>query len=504
MSKSVAVEKALTRFHEQARLRAAYRHATMILQYDADTTMPVAGASILGDTMGVLAEKTYEALVNDDTRETLAVLLAAKDEVPRHIYSEAEELQRKINKISVVPAKEYGDYERAVTHATHVWRQAKLAADFNMFAPYLQAVVDYAARFAKYYDSSRPVYDVLLEDYEQGMTMAKLDDFFGVVRQELTPLIARIAKAPQPDTAFLNCSYPLPQQEQLAHYLMNILCLPRDRCAIGTTEHPFTAGANNHDVRITTHYYEQDMLSGMFTVIHEGGHALYMLHMADELNGTLLAKGASSGIHESQSRFFENFIGRSEPFLRFILPKLQELFPAQLKGVTAEQFYHAANRSQPSLIRIHADELTYPLHILIRYELEKQLFAGEIAVADLPQKWNELYQTYLGITPPDDGQGVLQDVHWSNSYFGYFPTYALGSAYAAQFLAAMEHDIDVSGTVAVGDLHPVIDWLKDRLFCFGGVKLPEELLIDITGKPFAPHCYTDYLKHKYSALYGLD
>lgn len=504
MTNKMTVQQALERFQEGAKLRAAYQHATTILQYDGETAMPADGGQALGDTLGALAEETYRLLVNDEMRELLAVLLAGQDAVPAHIYREAEELQRKIDKLSVVPAKEYGAYETAIAHATHAWKQAKQQADFSLFAPHLEKLIDYASRFARYYDSERPLYDVLLDDYEKGLSTQALDHFFAVVKRELTPLIHEIAQAEQPDTAFLtDNSYPLDKQAQLAEYLMQVLCLDRARCNAGESEHPFSTAANNHDVRITTHYYQNDPLSSMFSVIHEGGHALYMLHMADELNGTLLAEGASCAVHEAQSRFFENIIGRSEPFLRFLYPKLQELFPAQLAGVSPKQFYRAANKSEPSLIRISADELTYPLHILIRYEIEKQIFSGELPVADIPQKWNALYQEYLGVEAPDDGKGVLQDVHWSNGSFGYFPTYALGSAYAAQFLAAMERDIDVWGAAASGKLQPVISWLTEKLFRFGGVKTPQQLLQDISGQPFEPRYYTDYLTKKYRKLYSL-
>ena len=289
----------------------------------------------------------------------------------------------------------------------------------------------------------------------------------------------------------------------MAHYVMDLLQIDRNRCAIGESEHPFTTSTNNHDVRITTHYYTNDLLSSLFSVIHEGGHALYMLYTGDELNGSSLAEGSSCSIHESISRFFENYIGRSREFTACLFTKAQEIFPQQLANVTAEQFYRACNVSQPSLIRTEADELTYPLHIMIRYELEKRLVDNSLSVADLPAEWNRLYKEYLGLDVPDDAQGVLQDMHWSDASFGYFPTYALGSAYSAQILAAMEKELPVWELLAKSDLSPIINWLKEKLFVFGGIKKPQELLLEISGEAFNPQYYTNYLNKKYRSLYNL-
>ena len=240
----------------------------------------------------------------------------------------------------------------------------------------------------------------------------------------------------------------------------------------------------------------------MYSVIHEGGHALYELHSGDELEGTVLSGGVSTSIHESQSRFMENYVGRSRAFIELILPKMQALFPEQLAGITVEQMYRAVNKAEPSLIRTEADELTYALHILVRYEIEKEFFAGNITAEDLPRVWNEKYRAYLGVEVPDDRRGVLQDSHWSGGAVGYFPSYALGSAYGAQMLAKMRQTVDVEAAIRSGDLSPINDWLEDHVWRWGGLYDPVELLERAVGEAFDPKYFTDYLEEKFGAIYG--
>ncbi len=284
---------------------------------------------------------------------------------------------------------------------------------------------------------------------------------------------------------------------------MQMMGIPRDRCGIAETEHPFTTNFNKWDVRITTNYAEMDVADSMYSVIHEGGHALYELGTADEIQFTTLASGASMGLQDSQCRFYENIIGRSLPFCRALLPLMQEVFPAQMKGVTAEMLYAAVNKSCPSLIRTMADELTYAQHIAIRYEMEKRMMNGDVKAAELPAMWNEMYKEYLGVTVPNNREGILQDVHWSGGMIGYFPSYALGSAYGVQMLSAMEKDFNPWSQVEKGDLSGVTAWLGEKIHRHGKLMTPPELLRNAIGTDFDPNCYVDYLVKKYSALYQL-
>ncbi len=324
------------------------------------------------------------------------------------------------------------EYAMLTNEASDIWHKAKEESNFELFRPVLEKLVSFNQKFAGYYDASKKPYDALLNEYERGVDMEYLDHFFAVVREKLVPLIHAIGEAPQIDDSFLHRHYPAEAQRRFSDYLMEVLGLDRGHCTIGETEHPFTLEFNNKDVRITTNYKEDNVVDSMFSVIHEGGHAKYELGIRDDLQYTCLAGGVSMGVHESQSRFYENIIGRSYPFIQAIFPNMQEFFPEQLGDVTAEQMYRAVNRVEPSLIRTEADELTYCLHVMIRYEIEKMLIGGTLEVKDVPEVWNRMYREYLGVDVPDDRRGCLQDSHWSGGSFGYFPSYALGSAYGAR------------------------------------------------------------------------
>ena len=289
----------------------------------------------------------------------------------------------------------------------------------------------------------------------------------------------------------------------LSAAVMKLMGIDEGHCVLSESEHPFTTEFYKGDVRITTHYHEDDMASNLYSVIHEGGHALYELHMADRLQYTCLSGGASMGLHESQSRLCENYLGRSLGFIKSLWPTLTELFPTQLAGVTPEAFYKAVNQCQPSLIRTEADEVTYCLHVMVRYELEKRLMDGSLAVKDLPAAWNAQMKELLGVDVPDDAHGVLQDIHWACGDLGYFPSYALGTAYGAQMMASMRKDLDVDALLEAGNWAPITGWLEERIWQYGKEKTPAQLLKNACGGEFDPKFYTDYLVEKYFAIYEL-
>jgi len=414
-----------------------------------------------------------------------------------------EVLRKQYDQIHRIPAEEYVEYNVLVNDAQSVWEKAKNENDFDSFAPYLEKIVQFNRRFAGYYHPEMAPYDALLNEYEEGLNMQTLDAFFAQLRETIVPLIAKIQKAEQIDDSFLFRHYPVEKQREFSDYLMEVMGLDRNHCGIAETEHPFTINFNNKDVRITTHYHADALASSMYSVIHEGGHAIYELGGEDRYNYTFLAGGVSMGIHESQSRFYENIVGRSRAFIELIFPKLQKLFPEQLADVTAQMFYKAVNKAQPSLIRTEADDLTYALHIMVRYELEKQLIDGTLAVKDLPAAWKRLYQQYLGITVPDDRNGCLQDSHWSGGSIGYFPSYALGSAYGPQMLHCMERSIgSVEVLISEGRLAEVTAWLKENIHRHASFYKPGALFEQVCGK-FDAKYYTDYLTRKYTELYDL-
>ena len=496
------LNEALAKLAELQKKLYAYDTACGALTLDAATVAPKGTAEGRGVALGVLAGEKHRLFASSQVGELLDLLWGRRDELDRLHRRQVEELRRSYAQLKRIPAQEYMEYTRLVNEAEDLWRRAKEASDFELFRPALERLVAFNIKFAGYYDPDKAPYDALLNEYERGVGMEYLDGFFSTLRERIVPLIRAIGEKEPPDDSFLHRHYPVEAQRRFSDYLMEVLELDRNYCGLGETEHPFTEDFNNKDVRITTHYYEEDLPSSMYSVIHEGGHAKYELNICDEVQYTCLSGGVSMGVHESQSRFYENLIGRSLPFIQAVFPKMREFFPEQLKDVTAEQFYRAVNKVRPSLIRIDADELTYCLHIMVRYEIEKRLIGGTLAVEDVPQTWNKLYQEYLGVEVPDDRRGCLQDSHWSGGAFGYFPSYALGSAYGAQMLKNMEGDMDVWGPVSRGDLSGVSAWLKEKVHQFGGLLEPADVVKNACGA-FDPTVFADYLEKKYSALYDL-
>lgn len=480
--------------------RHAYNHAIGCLSFDSQTIAPSDSDKGRSVTMGVLSQRSYEIFVNDGVKALLDDLWAQKDALAASERRQVEELRDELRQMTRIPVEEYVAYSQLVNESSTAWRAAKERDDFDSFRPYLEKIVAYQQRFAGYMNPEMKPYDSLLNEYEKGMTAERLDGFFAMLRKELVPLLERVKG--QPDApAFLSAACPVDRQRELSKYLMALMGLDPTCSAIAETEHPFTTGFNNHDVRITTHYHEHAVLSYMYSVIHEGGHALYELGIDDELQYTCL-DSVSMGMHESQSRLYENLIGRDKSFLRFLSPKLRALFPQAFGAVSDEALYRAVNRVAPSLIRTEADEVTYPLHIMARYELEKRLIDGTLAVKDLPEAWNAAYREYLGVEPPTDTLGVLQDMHWADGMIGYFPTYALGSAYASQFMAAMRKALDVDALLLKGELAPITAWLRDNIHRHGKLLKPEEILLKATGEPFDPSHYVKHLCARISDVYG--
>lgn len=497
------LQTAIEKLNTLEATQCAYYHAMSVLSIDGETVAPKRSVVGRSKTLGVLSGVTYQLLVNDDVREMLGTIQAQRDQTDASIVRRAELLQEELDNMTRIPQEEYVTYQTLVSEAGSVWHRAKEKSDFSLFAPYLEKIIDYNRRFAAYKNPDKPAYDVLLDDYEKGTSMATLDPFFALLQEKLTPVILEVAKRPALRTDFLHQSFPIHQQRVFSDKLMAMMGMDRECCTIGETEHPFTDGFNKWDVRITTHYYENDLASSMYSVIHEGGHALYEMGVGDECQFTGLSGGSTMGIHESQSRFYENLIGRSLPFCKALLPVAQEIFPAQLSDITPEMLYAAVNEARPSLIRTEADELTYAHHVMIRYELEKLMISGQVKVNDLPALWNQFYKDYLGVTVPSDREGILQDSHWAGGAIGYFPSYALGSAYGVQMLDAMEKDVDVWAAAEKGDLTPITAWLGEHIHRYGRLLKPAQLLENAMGAPFDPNCYINYLTRKFSALYHL-
>lgn len=499
----MTLNEAIEKLNELEKSTYALNHALSILSVDGDTVAPKNSWKGRGKAMAYLTELAYKQLVNPETGEMLDTILQHREETDEVTFRKAELLKENYDEYNILPMEEFVAYQELTNESGAVWHDAKEKSDWEMFAPYLEKLVAFRRRFASLKDPSKPAYDVLLDQFEKGASMESLDPFFRTLREELSPVIREVAAREKPIPAFMKGPWAVNDQRQFSRKIMALEGIDPLNCTLGETEHPFTDSTNKWDVRITTHYYENDPFSSMYSVIHEGGHALYELDVRDDLQFTNLAGGVSMGVHESQSRFYENIIGRSRAFCTPLLKIMKEVFPEQMKSVTEEELYSAINLSKPSLIRTEADELTYSLHVMIRYELEKAMIAGDLKVADIPGEWNRLYKEVLGVDVPDNKRGCLQDSHWSFGGIGYFPSYALGSAYGVQMLHEMEKTVDVRGTVAKGDLSPVTAWLTEKIHQYGSLKKPADLLPAAMGGPLDAKVYTDYLKMKFGELYKL-
>ena len=499
----MTLEQAVEKLNELEKASYALNHAQSVLYVDGDTVAPKNSWKGRGKALAYLGELIYRQMVNPETGEMLETILQHQADTDEITFRRAEVLKEAYDDMHVLPLEEYVAWQELTNEAGAVWHDAKEKSDYAMFAPYLEKLVAGRRRYAALKAADKPAYDVLLDEYEKGASMETLDPFFHTLREELAPVIREVAAREKPLPAFMKAAWPIEKQRLFSEKIMALEGIDPLNCTLGETEHPFTSGANKWDIRITTHYHEDDPFSSMFSVIHEGGHALYELDVRDDLQFTCLAGGATMGIHESQSRFYENIIGRSRAFCTPLLKILQEVFPEQTGALTEEELYSAVNLSKPSLIRTEADELTYPLHVMIRYEIERAMIAGDLAVKDIPGEWNRLYREFLGVEVPDDRRGCLQDSHWSFGGMGYFPSYALGSAYGVQMLREMEKTVDVWGSVEKGDLSPVTAWLTEKIHQFGSLKKPQELLPPAMGGSLDPKVYTGYLIGKYKELYSL-
>ncbi len=481
--------------------------AANLLEWDQQTYMPPGGADERAYQLATLRRLAHELLVSDETGEALE---AARQEVadPDSDSDEARLVWRtghEYEKSRKVPGEWVSEFNRTTSLAHATWQEARAEADFGRFAPALRNVVELRRQYVSFFAPYDHPYDPLLDDFELGMKTAQVQAVFDALRPRQVALVKAIAEhgsAVQDD--FLHQPFDEGKQWQFGLEIAQRLGYDLQRGRQDRSAHPFTTSFGLGDVRITTRLDPNDLTVGLFATLHEAGHAMYEQGISPSLARSPLADGASLGVHESQSRLWENLVGRSRPFWQAFYPRLQEYFPEQLGEVDLERFYRAINKVQPSFIRVEADEATYNLHIMLRFELEQALVAGDLAVADLPLAWNEKMQDYLGLTPPDDAKGVLQDVHWSAGLLGYFPTYALGNLVAAQLWARMAGDIpDLEAQIAAGELSPLLGWMREHVHRHGAKFAPAELVRRVTGNDLTPEPYLDYLQSKFGAIYGL-
>lgn len=492
------MKKSLKIYLEQRKKIVAQIYVNFLIEWDAQTD--AAENSIVADAAQseVLSAYMYELNTDPAFEQAVQTLFENRDKLDAVLAHEIEVVRKSIADTKKIPADEYAAFSRLTGEAYPVYVKAKQNNDFELFRPYLEKIVAYCRKQTEWLATDEcKGYDVLLDMYEPHYTQARYDRFFDALRKRLVPVVKKATAKTQPLPDWATQRFDKAAQKQFCEYLRDVMCFDKSRGIMKESEHPFTSGFGTDDVRITNHYYEDNLASSIFSVIHETGHATYEQQCDKALNGTLSGGGASLGLHESQSRFYENVIGRSAEFWQRHYAKLQEFFPEQLSNVPLTEFVAYINRAEASFVRTEADELTYPLHVMLRYEIEQKLIDGSLEVKDLPAYWNAKFTEYFGITPPDDTLGVLQDVHWAYGNFGYFPTYALGSAIASQLFAAMNRDFDVYGSLADGTTAQINKWLGEHVHKYGSSKYPDEILRLATGEDFNPDYYIDYLIAKY-------
>jgi len=474
-----------------------------LLQWDQRTYLPEKGHPARAEVIGKLSKMAFELSISDKLGKYLDELKKRDDLSPQDKAS-VRVVGREYRRHKAIPPELFEQFSIARARSETAWEKAKAASDFESFRPHLEEMVDYARKFAEYLGYEENPYDALLEEYEPGMTTAQLEGIIAPLKGKLIPFIKRLtSEGKRPSTEFLNGSFPVEKQRELSGRALRAMGYDFQAGRLDTTVHPFTITTGPGDVRVTTRFFEDDLLSGLYSSIHEGGHALYEQGIPEELRWSGLDEGASMGIHESQSRMWENMVGRSLPFWRFFQPVLSQVFP-QFANVSPAELYRAVNVVEPSLIRVEADEVTYNLHIMLRVELEVGLINERIAVKDLPKGWNEAMERYLGVVPPDDAHGVLQDVHWSGGMFGYFPSYMLGNLYAAQLFAKARAEIpDLEENFACGNFAPLLSWLREKIHRFGRMYDPIDLIEQATGEKPDSGYFIDYITGKYSEIYGL-
>ena len=483
----------------------AYERCVGKVSFDMECCAPEEGIDRAGEDMAILGKRIFR-LTHAPRYTALLEELRADGEGLTDVQKKAvEHLYDSYAREKNIPPKLNYEMDLASNRAYGAWLKAKKAADFSLFRDNLEELIKYQRLSVSLRDTQKEtVYDTCLDDMEKGGSIAQLDAFFSALKERIVPLLRRISAEGKPiRDDFMARKVPIPAQEAMSRYLLDLEGLRREALVLMTTEHPFTDNFGNHDVRVTTHYYEDCFISNVFTTLHEGGHALFMQCEPQELYDMHCADNMTNAMHETISRFYENLIGRSEAFVGFVAPKIRELSGGVFDDVTDRELYEAVNTAKPGLIRMEADELSYCLHIMIRYELEKAFVNGEITVDEIPALWNDKYREYLGVEVPDDAQGCLQDVHWTGIYYGYFPSYALGNAYGVQILRTMKKDFDVDAAVAKGDLLGVRDWLREKVFSIASLTTPDEWIRKISGEGLNVDYYLDYLEEKFTKLYGL-
>ncbi len=494
----------LDRFHQLQHTYLSWRDATQVLSWDWRAMTPKKASTARADVIGLVSAKENEVLCSEDMVKTLDYLTEHADQLGEVDRACVRLLKRDCDRARRVPVELFNEFAVLQHRSEAAWEEAKRTDNWPLYAPHLENMFTYTRRMMDCWGYEGSPYNAMLGYCEEGMTTEILDGLFRDVRDGITPLVSKVAASPvEIDDSFRFQRFDVEQQKKMANMLLAEMGFDLTRGFIAESEHPYTTSFGLDDVRLTNHYHDDQFIPAVFTTLHEGGHGLYEQSYDRSLNGTMVGGGLTSGMHESVSRFWENIVGRDRAFWEYMLPKIQAYFPQELKDVTPEGMYRAVNKSGRSLLRMEADELTYNLHIILRYELERDVFEGRVQVKDLPRLWKEKMEAYLGIVPADDRTGILQDIQWSMGQFGYFPAYALGNMYNAQYSARLKKEVDFEGALRQGNLAAIYNWKRDNLYRYGALYTPDELMRKVTGESLSAKYLVEHLTRKFTELYEL-
>ncbi|MCI9441786.1 MAG: carboxypeptidase M32 [Ruminococcus sp.] len=499
------MSRLLEEFQQYLKKIQQYEYAVNLLFWDVQTKTPKLGQPANVDALTYFSTEEFALSTSEEMGRMLDALSEPKeyenlDDMWQFIVGR---MKRDYDRNRRIPAEVYETFVRAKAESGNAWVDAKKAGDFSIFAPHLKKMIEMRREIAGYTDPGKEVYDALLNEFEEGMDSATIDRLFEELKQGLIPLVRQILEKPQPDDAAFRVYTDADSQKKAEKMLLEYIGFRMDAGALGETEHPFTTGFSSRDVRIANNYHEREPLSAIFSAIHEGGHGIFDQNVNPDYDQTVAGSCCHMGIHESQSRFYENILGRSKNFWMPIYDKLGEYLP-QFREIPLDDFYREINHVRNSFVRIEADEVTYCLHIILRYEMEQAIFRGHVPVEELPALWNKKMEEYLQITPENDSEGILQDIHWSDGSFGYFPTYLLGSIYDGMYLEAIEQELgSVDEILAAGEIFKITKWLNENIHWYGSTRTPKEVIEAVCGKEVSAEPLLRYFKKKYTEIYSL-
>lgn len=498
------LEHARIIFMQLQRKISAFSHATAILSWDDETVAPPGVRENTSHSVEILNQELFALTAGEETEELLLYLNENRDELTVRERRTVDFMLRDFKRKSKIPADEYARHESILAEAMDAWYQAREENDFNVLRDKLGEVFDSLRAFAKYCSPDIDPYEYCLEEHDEGLTIEICDEVFGAVKNKILPLYQRIKEKPQVDDRPIKGSFTKEAQEGLVYYILDLLGVDMSRVGVATSDQPFTMFLGSHfDERIATRFSPDDYSLPLFTIMNQAGHVLYDMGQDDNLAYTVLDGMVSKSLQEAEGRFYENIIGRSREFINFIYPDLCDIFPDPAEKYTAEDIYKAVNKVEGGLIRKDADEVTFNLHVLIRYELEKAMMHGDLSVRDLPDAWRQKYKEYLGVDVKDDVNGVLQDIHWQLGSIGYFPTYVLGNFCSAHIAKKMNEEVRILECVSEGDFDLINTWNKLRIWKYGGLYDSKLVMQRFVKAPFSIAPYIEYLTEKYTDIYNL-